>query len=1017
MKRCWLLTIALATVFCPSSFAASPTISSLTPNTGAVGSAIVIAGTNFGTNKSKAKVTFNGTSAIIGSFSSTSITATVPSGSTTGNVVVTVSGVASNGVSFTVTPAPSISSLTPNTGAVGSSIVIAGSNFGPSQGNGDVTFGSSSATISNWSASSITAVVPSGLANGNVSVVVTAAGGVASSGVTFTVTAAPNISSLSTNSGSVGSSVTISGTNFGSSQGNGSVTFNGTAATATSWGTGQIQITVPTGATTGNVVVTAAGGVASNGVAFTVAPYITSLSQSSGEPGASITISGSNFTSTTGTVTFNGLSATISSWSNTSVGVKVPNGAGSGNIVVTAGSLQSNGAAFTVLVPTISSLSPTSGEPGASITITGSNFEASTGTVTFNGKTATTSNWADGSITAVVPNGASSGNVVVSNGGLQSNGVSFTVLVPTISSLSPSGGSPGTTVTIAGRYFGGTAGTVTFNGQSATTTTWSDSSIATVVPSSATTGNVVVTNGGLQSNGVAFTVIPVINALTPSSGPAGASVTIAGGGFGNATGTVTFAGQAAAISSWSASSVVATVPGGAGSGSVIVTPAAGTASNGVNFTVIANAFPGPIAYSYDELGRLVGAVASSGDAAGYSYDAVGNILAINHYTSSQVAVFALEPNSGPVGAQVTIQGANFAATASQNAVTFNGTAATITSASSTQLVVSVPAGATSGQITVTAPAGSATSSESFTVQASSGLPTITSFTPALISAGQPVTVTGANFDTTPPNDRLILNVSPATMPSAPPPTSTTLTLTVPSATASGHISLSTPGGAAVSSSDLYVYPPNFNPAQSPATLLERISLNSPATVSIPNGSSGAIGLLLFDGIEGQLISVYTSGNSGGYFFAVQNPDYTRLEGTGCQTVCFFDSQRLPRTGTYTVLVQDGATFTLWVTIPFAAPISTNGTGLNLNLLPGQNARLSFNGVTGQSATVQISNNVINNTVTLSLLNPDGSTLNSITQGNSFFGFTNTLPQTGSYTVVVDPGSSASGAMTVSVQIP
>ena len=53
------------------------------------------------------------------------------------------------------------------------------------------------------------------------------------------------------------------------SQGAGSVTFNGIAATVTSWGAGTIQATVPTTATTGNVVVNASG-TNSNGVNFTV---------------------------------------------------------------------------------------------------------------------------------------------------------------------------------------------------------------------------------------------------------------------------------------------------------------------------------------------------------------------------------------------------------------------------------------------------------------------------------------------------------------------------------------------------------------------------------------------------------------------------------------------------------------------------------------------------------------------------------------------------------------------------
>jgi hypothetical protein len=77
------------------------------------------------------------------------------------------------------------------------------------------------------------------------------------------------ISSLSPTSGAVGTAVTITGTNFGSSQGTSTVTFNGVAATATSWSATSIATTVPSGATTGNVVVTV-GGVASNGVRFRV---------------------------------------------------------------------------------------------------------------------------------------------------------------------------------------------------------------------------------------------------------------------------------------------------------------------------------------------------------------------------------------------------------------------------------------------------------------------------------------------------------------------------------------------------------------------------------------------------------------------------------------------------------------------------------------------------------------------------------------------------------------------------
>lgn len=81
----------------------APTITSLSPTSGIVGTAVTIAGTNFGASQGTSTVRFNGTVATVTSWSASAIVAKVPSGATTGMVTVTVGGVASNGVSFTVT--------------------------------------------------------------------------------------------------------------------------------------------------------------------------------------------------------------------------------------------------------------------------------------------------------------------------------------------------------------------------------------------------------------------------------------------------------------------------------------------------------------------------------------------------------------------------------------------------------------------------------------------------------------------------------------------------------------------------------------------------------------------------------------------------------------------------------------------------------------------------------------------------------------------------------------------------
>ena len=238
--------------------------------------------------------------------------------------------------------------------------------------------------------------------------------------------------------------------------------------------------------------------------------------------------------------------------------------------------------------PRITALAPLSGDVGTPVTISGKNFGATADTVTFNGTAATPTTWGDTSIVVPAPAGATSGNVVVTVGGVASNGVLFT-LTPHITSVSPNSGTVGLPVTITGTNFGNTQGsnTVKFNGTTAAPTTWSSTSIVVPVPNGVSTGNVVVTINGIASNGVLFTFVPpAITSLSTSSGPAGTTVTITGTSFGGAQGTstVAFNGHAATVTTWSDTSLATTVPAGATTGNVVVTVNS-AASNGLAFTV------------------------------------------------------------------------------------------------------------------------------------------------------------------------------------------------------------------------------------------------------------------------------------------------------------------------------------------------------------------------------------------------------------------------------------------------
>ncbi len=83
--------------------------------------------------------------------------------------------------------------------------------------------------------------------------------------------APPTITEFSPTKGPVGTSVVITGTNFGGAR---SVTFNGALAAYTVDSPTRISTTVPAGATTGPIAVTTPGGTATSASAYIVAPTV-----------------------------------------------------------------------------------------------------------------------------------------------------------------------------------------------------------------------------------------------------------------------------------------------------------------------------------------------------------------------------------------------------------------------------------------------------------------------------------------------------------------------------------------------------------------------------------------------------------------------------------------------------------------------------------------------------------------------------------------------------------------------
>jgi YD repeat-containing protein len=505
---------------------------------------------------------------------------------------------------------------------------------------------------------------------------------------------------------------------------------------------------------------------------------------------------------------------------------------------------------------------------------------------------------------------------------------------------------------------------------------------------------------------------PTITLISPNPGGIGQSVNISGSNFGS-SGTVTFSGVTATTTVWSTTAITATVPVGTVTGNVVVT-SGGNASSGFPFTLN----NGPVNYIYDNLGRLAAVIDVNGNAAEYSYDIVGNILSIARFTSTQVSIIDFTPQTGPVGTAVTINGTGFSATPSQNTVKFNGTAATVSSATNTQIQVTVPTSATNGPISVTSPNGSATSTTNFTVTSSNGVPTITSFSPTSGVTGTSVGLVGTNFNLTPSNDELRMNASPAT-PTANTVTLTTIGTTVPAATASGHFSLFTPAGSAVSSQDFYV--PFLTHVAGDIGLATRISIGGSQPVTL---AANKIAMVLFDAVAGQRVSIGMAGstfpNPCYLYLIAPNNTASPLISCSAGSTPYVPSTLLNSTGTYTIGIDPGSnsgSLTLSLTQDFLGSIVIDGPAVTATTTtPSQDARLTFES-TGQRVVVYATN-VSNQGANLNLVTPQGTTqaaiaINNNNAGQTFFMDTQTL-SLGTYQLWVPHNGISGGSETLQI---
>ncbi|MER7151989.1 IPT/TIG domain-containing protein [Streptomyces lydicus] len=392
----------------------APTVSSVSPAAGSTagGASVTVLGTGF---TGATGVRFGAAPApSFAVLSDTRIGATSPPGTGTVQVTVTTpSGTSNEFVMFSygLGPAPSLTSVTPNSGPAtgGTTVVLTGSGLAAASA---VRFGGvAAASFTVVSDSRITAVAPPG--TGTVQVTVTTAGG-SSNGLAYTYSGAPALSGVSPDQGPTagGNTVTLTGTGLTSAT---AVTFGSTPATSfTVVSPTTITAVVPPGAAGAvPVTVTTPGGTSTlpSSYFYVNAPVLAALAPVSGplSGGNTVTLTGTHLVEATAVRFANTAATSFTVVSDTRITAVAPAGApGPVDVTVSTAGGTSNAVSYAyVPAPALTALSPGQGPAsgGNSVTLTGTGLGPTT-RVLFGTTPATFTVVSDTHVVAEAPPGA-----------------------------------------------------------------------------------------------------------------------------------------------------------------------------------------------------------------------------------------------------------------------------------------------------------------------------------------------------------------------------------------------------------------------------------------------------------------------------------------------------------------------------------------------------------------------------------------------------------------------------------
>jgi len=613
-------------------------------------------------------------------------------------VVTTPAGTGTGADLFEYLPGPTVATISPASGPLtgGQAVTITGTNFDPAANQTFVTIGGVAATnVLVSGTTQITATTPANAAGPQSVAVTTVSGGTGRLVNGYTYQVGPTVTAISPPSGPTagGQAVTITGTNF---TGATSVTIGSVAATgvivASSTSITAITPAHVTGAT--DVVVTTPGPQQGTGVnlyTYIDAPTVTLISPAAGPlvGGQAVTITGTNFTTGTTSVTLGGVAATnVVVTSPTTLTATTPaHAAGVVNVVATTPSGSGTGTGLYTYgtLPIVIAINPATGPIGGgqAVTITGVNFTGAT-SVTIGGVAAAIGTVSATTITATTPaHAAGVVDVVVTTPSGSGTGTGFYTyvnpLAVTVTLISPAVGPlvGGQAVTVTGTNFTGTTA-VTIGGVAAMNVVVVGPTTITATTPAHAAGvvNVVVTTpsgSGTGTNLYTYATVPIVTAISPATGPIGGgqAVTITGQNFTGAT-SVTIGGVAAAIGTVSATTITATTPAhAAGQADVVVTTPIGTATGTKIYTyVVALTLASTPATTFQVGQTYSQQNTASGGTPGYTYAVTGGALpAGTSLSASSGLVFGTPTTLGAFSYTITATDSSVPALTASQTVT------------------------------------------------------------------------------------------------------------------------------------------------------------------------------------------------------------------------------------------------------------------------------------------------------------------------------------------------------------